>query len=114
MNNSLMIMTGTLRAFDGYDRWEKFPYRTFGSKEELDVLKEELENPMFSKRKYLNLEIREATEQETTQYRNELQAEIVRHEKAYEKLSEKMHSTATLIQEKKEKIKQLEKLKIPY
>ena len=43
MKNSLMVMTGTLRAFDGYDRWERFPIQEFGSLKELQNLKQQFE-----------------------------------------------------------------------
>lgn len=114
MNNSLMVMTGTLRAFDGYDRWEKFPYRTFGSKEELEVLKEELENPLFSNKQYIHLEIRQATEQEKVLYLTQLQEQLLQHEKAYAEVLKQKQQLSTRIQEDKTKIRALEELKIPH
>ena len=113
MKNSLMVMTGTLRAFDGYDRWERFSIQEFGSLEELESLKQQFENPFYSNRKYINLEIREATEQEKELYKIQLEEQLYQNEKEYEKALKKKQELATLIQEGKKKIHALEQLKIP-
>lgn len=113
MNSSLMILTGVLRAFDGYDRWERYPYQAFGSLEELQALKVTLDNPLFSNRKYINLEIREATEKEIILYKKELQKQLHQYEKDYQEVLQKKEDLSTLIQESKEKIASLEQLKIP-
>ena len=113
MRNQLMTLTGTLRAFDGYDRWEKTPIQKFGTLSELHILKEEMEAPTFLKRKYIDLQIREATEEETVTYRNQLEKELLNQQEEQKKLFAQLQDVTVSIEQRRQKIQQLEQIKIP-
>lgn len=77
----LYHLSGTIREFDGYDRWEREIFHKYGTRNELEQYKVELDKRTRRQpdKSYENIQISEATEEERKEYIINLEKENEKH-----------------------------------